>query len=86
MKHSIVFLVLLLVFNCNSDKSGGFKIQIDSSSSSIYLGDEISLKITSSNNKAIDSINYFLNNNKVDNPIKLNSNKVGENFAKVDIY
>jgi len=86
MKHSIVFLVLLLVLNCNSDKSGGFKIQIDSSSSSIYLGDEISLKITSSNNKAIDSINYFLNNNKVDNPIKLNSNKVGENFAKVDIY
>ena len=86
MKHSIVFLVFLLVFNCDSDKSGGFKIQIDSSSSSIYLGDEISLKITSSNNKAIDSINYFLNNNKVDNPIKLNSNKVGENFAKVDIY
>ncbi len=86
MKHSIVFLVLLLVLNCNSDKSGGFKIQIDSSNSSIYLGDEISLKITSSNNKAIDSINYFLNNNKVDNPIKLNSNKVGENFAKVDIY
>ena len=86
MKHSIVFLVFLLVFNCDSDKSGGFKIQIDSSSSSIYLGDEISLKITSSNNKAIDSINYFINNNKVDNPIKLNSNKVGENFAKVDIY
>ena len=86
MKHSIVFFVLLLVFNCNSDKSGGFKIQINSSSSSIYIGDDISLNITSSNNKVIDSINYFLNNNKVDNPIKLNSNKVGENFAKVDIY
>ena len=48
MKHSIVFLVLLLVFNCNSDKSGGFKIQINSSSSSIYIGDDISLNITSS--------------------------------------
>ena len=86
MKHNIVFLVLLLFFNCNSDKSGGFKIQINSSSSSIYIGDDIYLNITSSNNKVIDSINYFLNNNKVDNPIKLNSNKVGENFAKVDIY
>ena len=64
MKHSIVFLVLLLVFNCNSDKSGGFKIQINSSSSSIYLGDDISLNITSSNNKVIDSINYFLNNSQ----------------------
>ena len=86
MKHSIVFLVLLLVFNCNSDKSGGFKIQINSSSSSIYLGDDISLNITSSNNKVIDSINYFLNNNKISNQIRLNNNKVGENFAKVDIY
>ena len=86
MKHSIVFLVLLLVFNCNTDKSGGFKIQINSSSSSIYIGDDISLNITSSNNKLIDSINYFLNNNKISNQIRLNNNKVGENFAKADIY
>lgn len=86
MKHSIVFLVLLLVFNCNSDKSGGFKIQINSSSSSIYIGDDISLNITSSNNKVIDSINYFLNNNKISNQIRLNNNKAGENFAKADIY
>jgi glutaminyl-peptide cyclotransferase len=86
MKHSIVFLVLLLAFNCNSDKSGGFKIQINSSSSSIYIGDDISLNITSSNNKVIDSINYFLNNNKISNQIRLNNNKVGENFAKADIY
>ena len=86
MKHSIVFLVLLLVFNCNSDKSGGFKFQINSSSSSIYIGDDISLNITSSNNKVIDSINYFLNNNKISNQIRLNNNKAGENFAKADIY
>lgn len=86
MKHSIVFLVFLLVFNCDSDKSGGFKIQINSSSSSIYIGDDISLNITSSNNKVIDSINYFLNNNKISNQIRLNNNKVGENFAKADIY
>ena len=86
MKHSIVFLVLLLVFNCNSDKSGGFKIQINSSSSSISIGDDISLNITSSNNNVIDSINYFLNNNKISNQIRLNNNKVGENFAKADIY
>ena len=86
MKHSIVFLVLLLVFNCNSDKSGGFKIQINSTNGSISIDDEISLNITSTNNKVIDSINYFLNNNKIDNQIKLNNNKVGENFAKADIY
>ena len=86
MKHSIVFLVLLLVFNCNSDKSGGFKIQINSTNNLISLGDDISLNITSTNNKVIDSINYFLNNIKIKNQIKLNNNKVGENLAKVDIY
>ena len=87
MKHSIVFLVLLLVFNCNSDKSGGFKIQINSTNNSISLGDDISLNITSKNNKVIDSIDYFLNNIKIENQIKLNNNnKVGENLAKVDIY
>ena len=86
MKHSIVFLVLLLVFNCNSDKSGGFKIQINSTSSSISIDDEISINITSTTNKVIDSINYFLNNNKISNQIRLNNNKVGENFAKADIY
>ena len=87
MKHSIVFLVLLLVFNCNSDKSGGFKIQINSTNNSISLGDDISLNITSTNNKVIDSIDYFLNNIKIENQIKLNNNnKVGENLAKVDIY
>ena len=87
MKHSIVFLVLLLVFNCNSDKSGGFKIQINSTNNSISLGDDISLNITSANNKVIDSVDYFLNNIKIENQIKLNNNnKVGENLAKVDIY
>ena len=86
MKHSIVFLVLLLVFNCNSDKSGGFKIQINSTNNSISLGDDISLNITSTNNKVIDSVDYFLNNIKIENQIKLNNNKVGENLAKVDIY
>ena len=86
MKHSIVFLVLLLVFNCNSDKSGGFKIQINSTNNLISLGDDISLNITSTNNKVIDSVDYFLNNIKIKNQIKLNNNKVGENLAKVDIY
>ena len=52
----------------------------------ISLGDDISLNITSTNNKVIDSINYFLNNIKIKNQIKLNNNKVGENLAKVDIY
>ena len=45
-----------------------------------------SIDIKSSTNKVIDSVNYFLNDIKTTNKIKLNDNKVGENLAKVDIY
>ena len=40
MKHTIVFLTFLSVFNCNTDSTSGFKIQIDSSNSSISIGNE----------------------------------------------
>lgn len=86
MKHTIVFLTFLSVFNCNTDSTSGFKIQIDSSNSSISIGNEISINIKSTNNKIIDSINYFLNDNETSNKIKLNKIKVGENIASVDIY
>ena len=86
MKHTIVFLSFLSVLNCNSDITGGFKILINSSNSSISLDNEITIDIKSSTNKVIDSVNYFLNDIKTTNKIKLNDNKVGENLAKVDIY
>ena len=85
MKHTIVFLSFLSVLNCNSDDTGGFKIQINSTSSSISLESEISIDIKSTKNEVIDSINYFLNDTKINNKILLNNNKAGENIAKVDI-
>ena len=86
MKHTIVFLIFLSALNCNSDITGGFKVLINSSNSSISLDNEITIDIKSSTNKVIDSVNYFLNDIKTTNKIKLNDNKVGENLAKVDIY
>ena len=86
MKHTIVFLSFLSVLNCNSDDTGGFKIQINSTSSSISLESEISIDVKSSNNDIIDSINYFLNDTKINKKILLSNNKAGENIAKVDIY
>jgi hypothetical protein len=83
MKHTIVFLIFLSVLNCNSDITGGFKILINSSNSSISLDNEITIDIKSSTNKVIDSVNYFLNDIKTTNKIKLNDNKVGENLAKL---
>ena len=86
MKHTIVFLSFLSVLNCNSDDTSGFKIQINSTSNSISLESEISIDVKSTNNKVIDSINYFLNDTKISNKILLSNNKAGENIAKVDIY
>ena len=86
MKHTIVFLIFLSALNCNSDITGGFKVLINTSNSSISLDNEITIDIKSSTNKVIDSVNYFLNDIKTTNKIKLNDNKVGENLAKVDIY
>ena len=86
MKHTIVFLSFLSVLNCNSDDTGGFKIQINSTTSSISLESEISIDIKSTNNEVIDSINYFLNDTKINKKILLSNNKAGENIAKVDIY
>ena len=86
MNHTIVFLSFLSVLNCNSDDTSGFKIQINSTSNSISLESEISIDVKSTNNKVIDSINYFLNDTKISNKILLSNNKAGENIAKVDIY
>lgn len=86
MKHTIVFLTFLSVFNCNSDSTGGFKIQINSSNSSISLDNEISINISSTNNKIIDSVKYFINDKETHSKIKLSNNKVGENVASVYIY
>ena len=37
MKHSIIFFFFLLILNCNTDPSSGFKIQIKSSDDKILI-------------------------------------------------
>ena len=86
MKHSIVFFFFLLILNCNTNATSGFKIQIESSNTKISVDDEISISVGSTGKKIIDSVNYYLNGEKVKNNIKLIDYKVGENTASVDIY
>ena len=86
MKHSIVFFFLLLILNCNTNATSGFKIQIESSNTKISVDDEISISVSSTGKKIIDSVNYYLNGEKVKNNIKLIDYKVGENTASVKIY
>ena len=86
MKHSIIFFFFLLILNCSSDLSSGFKIQIKSSSDKILLDDEIFINVISPNNKIIDSIEYYLNGGLVSNEVKLVDYKVGENNVSVKIF
>ena len=86
MKHSIIFFFFLIILNCSSDLSSGFKIQIKSSSDKILLDDEIFINVISPNNKIIDSIEYYLNGGLVSNEVKLADYKVGENNVSVKIF
>ena len=86
MKHSIIFFFFLIILNCSSDLSSGFKIQIKSSGDKILLDDEIFINVISPNNKIIDSIEYFLNGELVSNEVKLVDYKVGENNVSVKIF
>jgi len=86
MKHSIIFFFFLIILNCSSDLSSGFKIQIKSSSDKILLDDEIFINVISPNNKIIDSIEYYLNGGLVSNKVKLVDYKVGENNVSVKIF
>ncbi len=86
MKHSIIFFFFLLILNCSSDLSSGFKIQIKSSSDKILLDDEIFINVISPNNKIIDSIEYYLNGELVSNEVRLVDYKVGENNVSVKIF
>ena len=86
MKHSIIFFFFLIILNCSSDLSSGFKIQIKSSSDKILLDDEIFIDVISPNNKIIDSIEYYLNGELVSNEVRLVDYKVGENNVSVKIF
>ena len=86
MKHSIIFFFFLIILNCSSDLSSGFKIQIKSSSDKILLDDEIFINVISPNNKIIDSIEYYLNGGLVSNEVKLVDYKVGENNVAAKIF
>ena len=86
MKHSIIFFFFLIILNCSSDLSSGFKIQIKSSSDKILLDDEIFINVISPGNKIIDSIEYYLNGGLVSNEVKLADYKVGENNVSVKIF
>ncbi len=86
MKHSIIFFFFLLILNCNTDPSSGFKIQIKSSDDKILIDDKIFINVISPDDKIIDSIEYYINDRLVSNEVKLVDYKVGENNVAAKIF
>ena len=86
MKHSIIFFFFLLILNCNTDPTRGYKIQIKSSEDKILINDEISINVISPNDKFVDSIQYYINGAIVTKKVKLVDYNVGENNVSVKIF
>ena len=86
MKHTIVFFFFLLFLECDMNQNSGFKMQVRSLTERISIGDEISINVTSTTDKIIDSLRYYINDKIVTSKVKLIDYKVGENKAYVEIF
>ncbi len=86
MKHTVVFLFPLLIFNCQSSIDKDFKIKISSSDKIISNGDNIKIIIESKSGQVIDSAAYYINEKEVSSETTLKDLKLGVNSAKVKIY
>ena len=86
MKHSIIFFFFLLILNCNTDLTSGYKLQIKSSNDKILINDEISINVISPNDEIVDSIKYYINGGIVTKKVKLVDYNVGENNVSVEIF
>ena len=86
MKHTIVFFFFLLFLECDTNLNSGFKMQVRSLNERISIGDEISINVTSTTDKIIDSLRYYINDKIVTSKVKLIDYKVGENKAYVEIF
>mgnify|MGYP002017833335 FL=1 len=68
------------------NQNSGFKMQVRSLTERISIGDEISINVTSTTDKIIDSLRYYINDKIVTSKVKLIDYKVGENKAYVEIF
>ena len=86
MKYSLVFLISIILINCQTSINKDFKISIITDNKIISYGDEVNINIDSKSNKIIDSVNYFLNDTRVKNEFTINDVKLGKNFARAEVF
>jgi len=86
MKVSLLSLILILFLKCNSESKNNFSLKIDSPNKNIKIDDSINLNVINKNNIKIDSIQYFLNDIKINSNYNLKNISAGVNKIKVLIY
>ena len=86
MKVSLLSLILILFLKCNSESQNNFSLKIDSPNKNIKIDDSIILNVINKNNIKIDSIQYFLNDIKINSNYNLKNISAGVNKIKVLIY
>ena len=86
MKVSLLSLILILFLKCNSESQNNFSLKIDSPNKNFKINDSINLNVINKNNIEIDSIQYFLNDIKINSNYTLKNISAGVNKIKVLIY
>ena len=86
MKVSLLSLILILFLKCNSESQNNFSLKIDSPNKNIKIDDSINLNVINKNNIEIDSIQYFLNDIKINSNYTLKNISTGINKIRGLIY
>src|SRR5690606_18269630 len=85
-------LILLFLGSCGNNseaKKDAFSIEIKNAQKTYTPEDEITISLINKKNLEIDSINYFLNLDRIgisNNIISLSGKKLGEKTLKAEIY
>jgi len=86
MKALSVLLFSLILFKCIDSKSVLSDMKILTNQTTYKLGDTLNIKIKNISNKLIDSLKYFLNDQKINQTHVFNNEKLGDYNLKVKIH
>ncbi|WP_066219386.1 glutaminyl-peptide cyclotransferase [Formosa haliotis] len=92
MKATNIFIIMFLtaaLISCGSssnDKKSDFSLKTNAPGNGISLHETLNLSIKNPKNLEIDSIAYFINDEKVSEKIELNQQKLGKQHLKAIVY
>ena len=86
MKLTSITIFLIFFLKCSSNISDDFSIKINSNSKKLTNNDSIKLSIKNNKNHVIDSVHYFLNQEKIYQNYSLKNLKLGNHLIEASIF